>query len=81
MLAPAPQVLPGRGPLRIEQQALVDHAEKVVILESGRDALLVVQLLVDGLFGGMRAWRDEDVNLEAWWKRANQLDAKAQPAR
>eukprot|EP00966_Prymnesium_polylepis_P285300 6590210-Prymnesium_polylepis.1 len=59
-------------------EALVDDVQQVVVLERGGDALLVVELLVDGGLGRVRPRRHVDVDLEAAGQRAQQLHADAQ---
>ena len=59
--------------------AFVHDVEKMRVFQRCRHALLVVELLVDSLFGRMRSGCDQNVHFEARRKRAEQLDAKTKP--
>jgi hypothetical protein len=71
---PAPEFPPYRPPDsgrsrlvggRRRRQALVHDIEQIGILEGGGDALLIVQLLIDGGLAGVCAGRDHDIDLKA----------------
>ena len=62
----------------INVQTLVDHLQKMTVLQSSRHPLLVCKLFIDGSFTGVSSRTDRDTHLESVRQRSQQFDSNGQ---
>lgn len=67
-----------RAPPPRRRQTPLDDLQQMTVLQRGLHPLLVVELLVDGVLGLVRAGFDADVDPEARWKSTHEPDTKGE---